>query len=263
MNNFPLLQVSHLSGGYPHHPVLHDLSFTMEKGEVVGILGPNGCGKSTLIKSICGLLSYQGSCKIQGEEVSSLSIRQRSRKISYVPQRSGIDIALTVLDVVLMGFNPNLPLRSSPTAVMKEKAHAALKQVGLADMEQQLYPNLSEGQKQLCILARTLTTGSELILLDEPESALDFSRRYQMMKMLRSWCLEEKKSVLMILHDPQLALNYCDRLVLLKDGKNADEIRPSTDSAEKMEDRLSTLFGPLSLQSCPNKQGKDQWVILE
>ena len=135
--------------------------------------------------------------------------------------------------------------------------------VGLSGKEHTNYLHLSEGQKQLCILARTLVTNSKLLLLDEPESALDFHFRYQMLELIRKWNKETQSTALVSLHDPMLALNSCDRLLLLADGHIASIISPQTDSLSSMEEKLCHIYGDISLHHCINKSGQKQIVLLK
>ena len=255
--------VNHLSAGYDKNRVLSDVSFSLESGSVMGILGANGSGKTTLLKAVCGIVPHEGSCILDGTKLEGLSARSIAKLCSYIPQRSGITIDIPVLDVVLMGFNPRLGILEHPDAQMIAAARSALKQVGLAGREDDNYLHLSEGQKQLCILARTLVAQSSLLLLDEPESALDFRYRYQMLELLREWVHGKKVSVLAALHDPSLALNYCDRLMLLSDGVCLGCISPREDSMERMEALLSRLYGPVSLQTVVNRSGRRQLVMLK
>ena len=256
-------EARNICAGYGGAPVLHDLSFAVQKGELLGILGANGSGKSTLLKSICGILPHKGECALDGLALEGLSARQIARLCSYIPQRSGISIDISVLDVVLMGFNPRLGLLEHPTGKMKDTARMALDEVGLAGKEETNYLHLSEGQKQLCILARTLVSDSKLLLLDEPESALDFRFRHQMLSLLRSWIATRERSAIVTLHDPALALNFCDKLLLLADGGVLDIIEPKSDSLDKMEQKLSMVYGSISLQRCHNRKGDAQIVMLK
>ena len=252
-----------LSAGYGRTEILHNLSFTLESGCVMGILGANGSGKTTLIKTLCGILPHAGTCLLEDTHLEPLSARQIAKRISYIPQRSGISIDISVLDVVLMGFNPQLGLLEQPTKSMIESAKNALAQVGIAELEQKNYLHLSEGQKQLCILARTIVSGSRLLLLDEPESALDFQHRYRMLNLIRSWTNTTGGSAIVTLHDPMLALNHCDQLMVLKDGKIADLLCPQLDSTEKMELALSNVYGQVSLHRNVNRSGKSVLTMLK
>ncbi len=241
-----LLEVKGLSAGYGKKRILEDISLSLAPGELVGVLGENGSGKTTLLKSLCGILPHQGECLLDGENRESLSSRQLAREISYIPQRSGISIDLSALEVVLMGFNPQLRLLEYPNAAMKRQAGQALEAVGLGGRGEENFQSLSQGQQQLCVLARTLVSQAEVLLLDEPESALDFGGRYRMLGQLQNF-LGQGRGALVTLHDPQLALNRCHRLLLLSGGKLIGEIFPGRDSLRDMETALEKLYGGLSL----------------
>ena len=254
--------VNGLGAGYEKGYIVEDITFELGAGTIMGILGANGSGKTTLLKSICGILPHKGTCVLDGTVLEGLSSRNMARFCSYIPQRSGITIDISVLDVVMMGFNPRLGLLQRPDASMYEAAEKALVQVGLEGRAEENYLHLSEGQKQLCILARTLVTRSKLLLLDEPESALDFRYRHQMLALLRSWVAEGSRSAVVTLHDPALALNFCDRLLLLADGGVLGIIEPKTDPLDKMEQMLNHVYGDISLQRCHNRRGEEQIVML-
>lgn len=209
------LEVHGISAGYGGMDVVKNVSFCAEKGEILCILGANGSGKTTLLKALCGLLPHGGGSVLAGQPLEGLGPRQMAGLCGYIPQRSGIDIDISLLEVVLMGFNPRLPLLGHPTAAMVRQGEEALRRLGLAPGAN--YRAVSEGQKQLCILARTLVGEGRLLLLDEPESALDIRHRSQMLNILRTWVGRDRCAVL-TLHDPNLALNGCDRLVLLEGG---------------------------------------------
>ena len=254
--------VKNLTAGYGKGHVIEEISFDLGSGCVMGILGANGSGKTTLLKAICGILPHEGICCLEDAELESLSVRQVARVCSYIPQRSGISIDISALDVVLMGFNPRLGLLAHPTKAMEKSAMEALCQVGLGEKTHINYMHLSEGQKQLCILARTLVAGSKLLLLDEPESALDFHHRYRMLSLLRGWAEKSRSSAIVTLHDPILALNYCDCLLLLDRGQVLGTIRPRADDLDTMQSLLRRIYGNISLQRCKNRTGRSQIVIL-
>ena len=255
--------VENLSAGYGKKRILRDVSFSLEPGAVMGILGANGSGKTTLIKAICGILPHEGACLLEDEKLESLPPRALARRLSYIPQRSGIAIDISVLDVVLMGFNPQLKLLERPTKAMVASAREVLCLVGMGEKENTNYLHLSEGQKQLCILARTIVSGSRLLLLDEPESALDFQHRYRMLEMIRSWTDRTGGGAIITLHDPALALNYCDALMVLKNGEILSVLSPKEDPPERMEQVLSQVYGQVSLQICKTRSGREVLTMLK
>ncbi len=254
---------SKICAGYDRGHVIKEISFDLEPGRLMGILGANGSGKTTLLKAICGNLPHTGSAVLNGCVLETLSARQIAKLCSYIPQRSGITIDISALDVVLMGFNPRLGLLEHPNSAMRTAAREALALAGLSGKENMNYLHLSEGQKQLCILARTLVADSKLLLLDEPESALDFRYRYRMLEILRKWIGREEKAAIVTLHDPSLALNYCDQLLLLSDGEVLGTIYPQSDPFDKMEQMLSKVYGPISLQVCSTRSGRSHVVMLK
>lgn len=258
-----LFEVRALTTGYGKKKIIENLSFEAPKHTLTAILGSNGCGKTTLLKAICGILPYEGDCVLQGRSLKHSSARQIAKLCSYIPQRSGIQIDISVLDVVLMGFNPRLHLLEHPSKKMVEEAVYYLKLVGLGNQIHQNFMTLSEGQKQLCILARALVSEGQMLLLDEPESSLDISHRAKLLAHVNHWASEKERCALIILHDPNLALNSCHQLLLLQEGRKVSMISPKTDSLEKIEQELSLIYGDVSLVSCTDKKGNSHLVMLK
>lgn len=258
-----MLEIKDLHAGYDAEEILKGVSFRLEKGSMTGILGINGCGKTTLMKAVCGIIPSKGEIRLLGKNAKKLSPREMARFSRYIPQRTGISLDISVLDVVLMGFNPQLGLLEYPGPSMRRAALEVLRTVGLWDRAESNFQTLSEGQKQLCLLARAMLLENGVLFLDEPESALDFSGRYKMMGMIRQWLSDTGSSALVTLHDPQLAINTCDCLILLQDGMLAGELHPGTDPQGQMEEQLSGIYGNLSIHKCLTRSGRPQFVLLK
>ena len=256
-------QVEGLCVGYRGRRVLEDVSFALEPGGITALLGANGSGKTTLLKAMCGILPHQGVCTVAGQVLEGLSPRRLAQICGYIPQRSGIALDISLLDVVLMGFNPSLSLLQRPSRGMRRQAVDALERVGLAYRAQESYRRLSEGEKQRVILARTLVGKGSLLLLDEPESALDVHHRYQMLHLLRQWCAQGERGGLAALHDPQLALNTCHRVLVLDRGRVAAQLCPRRDSLAEMEGALEPIYGPIQLLRCASRWGSEELVMLK
>ena len=255
-------QAEHISAGYGKKAVIHDISFSLQSGTLTALIGTNGSGKTTLMKCIVNQLVHGGKSILKGECLEEMSVRRLARKVSYIPQKSGIQISLPVLDVVMMGYNPVLKLMQRPSKEQENRAREALVTIGLGGYEQIDYLTLSEGQKQLVFLARTLIEDTSLLLLDEPDSALDLQNRYQIMKHLKAMVVERKQAGLLCLHDPVLALRFCEQLILLKDGYCIGILHPQTDPIEKTEAALQEIYGEISLAECIGKSGKRHLTVL-
>ena len=266
--NKPFFTSEHLSGKHETGFALKDISFTVGKNSLTALLGANGSGKTTVLRAICQQMRHSGTCRLHCDPASDplileqLSRRELARQISYIPQRSGISIGMAVIDVVLMGFNPMLGLLEKPSSRQRRQALEALKQVGLIQFEQTNFLCLSEGQKQLVILARTLVEDSRLLLLDEPDSALDFPNRYGMINTIAHMVKSGPRAGILSLHDPMLALEFCDQLILIKDGHCIGNLIPAVDSADTMEHALRQLYGPVTLAKCSGKDGRQRMVLL-
>ena len=257
------LCVQDLTVRYGAAAVLQGVSFSVPvPGQLIGLLGVNGSGKTTLLKAAAGLLPHTGQCLLDGVPLESLSTRRLAQTVSYIPQQSGISVSLSAREVVLMGFNPRLGVLQSPTAAMRAAADEALRTVGLADKAGQDYLTLSGGEKQLCILARTIAEDAPLLLLDEPDSALDLANRSRMTALLAQLVHTGGKTALVCLHDPALALDSCDILVVLQGGGVAAVLHPKTDPSAVLQAALAAVYGPLELLPVTDCRGRRRLALL-
>ncbi|MCQ2516403.1 MAG: ABC transporter ATP-binding protein [Saccharofermentans sp.] len=257
-----ILEVKNLSAGYGKRLILEDISFEVNDGEICGIIGLNGSGKTTLIKGITNIIPHSGNAFIDGQDASLLSSNILASLCGFIPQKSGISIDLPVLDVVLMGFNPKLKLLQNPNSYMISKARAMIKTVGLEGRENDNFQKLSEGQKQLVLLARALASDSKILLMDELESYLDFKVRYKTMNLIKNLVKTNNMGALLSMHDINLALNTCDKLILIKDKKIADTIYPKTDLVADIEHKLSSIYGEVSVHKIKTDANHEQMVML-
>ena len=236
------LCVQDLTVRYGTAAVLQGVSFSVPvSGQLIGLLGVNGSGKTTLLKAAAGLLPHTGQCLLDGVPLESLSTRRLAQ---------------------LMGFNPRLGVLQSPTAAMRAAADEALRTVGLANKAGQDYLTLSGGEKQLCILARTIAEDAPLLLLDEPDSALDLANRSRMTALLAQLVHTGGKTALVCLHDPALALDSCDILVVLQGGGVAAVLHPKTDPPAVLQAALAAVYGPLELLPVTDCRGRRRLALL-
>ena len=236
-----MLEVKALRAGYRGRQVLRGATLYVRPGELCALLGENGSGKSTLLRALCSMLPAQYErCSLEGRDLPGLRARERARRVAYIPQRCAVDGGLTAEEVVLMGANARTPLLCGNTAAQREEALGCLLRVGAQALCGRLFGTLSEGQRQLVVLARALMQRPRLFLLDEPDSALDLSRRYAVMDALRA-AMGASCSAVAVLHDAQLALSRCDRVFILKDGEIACALDMRTADAAQVGAAMALL----------------------
>lgn len=193
-------------------PFIQDISFSIENGEFIGLLGANGSGKSTILKLASGLLKAScGDINLWSQPVQSYKNKDRAKLLSYLPQILDISIPFTVRELVSMGLYPYDTL---PELTVDE----AIEMVGLEDNSGSLITNLSGGERRRVYIAMTLLQGAGLVLLDEPLANLDIKYQIELLRLLKELRRDRKISVVMALHDINIALQF-DKIVLVKDGK--------------------------------------------
>ena len=239
-----LLQVENLAASYGKRQIVSGIGFSLSAGELCALIGLNGSGKTTLLKTVAGLLKADtGRVRVAGRDTLELDERRRARLMSYIPQRPSPIWGMTALEVALMGANPYLGLFDSPKASQRQAAGQALARLGMAKDAGKDFGQLSEGQKQLVILARTLVQTAPIMLMDEPDSALDFYNRHLVLEKIREVAKTEVRAGLITLHDPNLAMAYCDRLLLLRQGRILRELRTEELTPRAAEEAFSLLYG--------------------
>ena len=207
-----------LTIGYPDHTVGRGLDVGLSTGEVLALLGPNGGGKTTLLRTLLGLLKPKaGEVRLGDKPLADYSIRERARVIAYVPQVHIGTFAFTVETVVLMGRTAHGNLFSRPNAHDRAVAHSVLERFGISALANRPYTMISGGERQLVLLARALAQEPQFIVLDEPTASLDFGNQGKVMNEIRALA-GSGHGVLFTTHDPNHALRAADRAYLLRDG---------------------------------------------
>lgn len=206
--------------GYGKHAVLKDITFCIKPGKMVGLIGPNGCGKSTVIKALSGVLpAFSGNILIDGMNIADISKRDLAKLLGVVPQITLLPSVFTALEIVLMGRNPHLGLFQYEGNKDIRIALEAMGKTATLELAERRISELSGGEIQCLMVARALAQETRAILLDEPTANLDIGRQISVLELIRKMCLDGNLTVLAVLHDLNLAAQYCDRLILLHDKK--------------------------------------------
>ena len=222
-----LLKTKGLYGGYGKEIILHDISFDVAKGEFLGIIGPNGSGKSTLLKLMSRVLSPQnGAVSFEGKDIFQMKLDQFCRKVAFVPQDTLINFSFSVWEIVLMGRIPHLGRLQLETKKDFAIAERALSLTDSTYLREKGIDQLSAGERQRTIIAKALAQEPVLVFLDEPTSHLDIGHQIQIMDLLRKLNRETSLTIVIVLHDLNLASEYCDRLILLDEGKIFEDGTP-------------------------------------
>ncbi len=211
------LSICNLCFSYPNKTILQDISFEAKSGEILAIAGANGAGKSTLFKLILGILQPQkGEILYQNLSLAKLSQQSRAQHIAYLAQDVQIALSFSALEIVMMGFAPHLGLFEQPNNQHKEYALQWLQTLKIADLAHKNVQHLSGGQRQLVFLARALAQNTPILLLDEPDSALDIANKKLIFESLMQ--LADDKIILINLHDPNTIARYAHKVAMLKNA---------------------------------------------
>jgi iron complex transport system ATP-binding protein len=212
-----MIRIEHLDFAYNGRPVFRDLSFDVSASRLTALVGPNGSGKTTLLKCIAQILSPDaGTVLVQGRMAKEMRAREMARQLAYMPQRLDTAFPMTVFDLVLTGRRPYIAWR--PAQEDLNVTWRVMETVGIAELAARYIDELSGGETQKIFLARALAQDSGILLLDEPTSNLDVYHQLEMMELLSEAAHAHGKTVLMALHDLNLAGRYADRILLIHRG---------------------------------------------
>jgi iron complex transport system ATP-binding protein len=212
------LNIAHIQFGYhKKQTVLHDMSLAAEQGELVSLVGPNGCGKTTFIKCINRILNARGgSAELDGIDLFSISRSTLAKYTAYVPQMIEWAMTGTVLDMVIMGRKPYINWRLTGEDI--DIALNILKKLGMESLANELFSDLSGGQKQKVLIARALAQDTRVYLFDEPTSFLDIKNQVEIMNLARDMVKNDGRIVIMAAHDLNMAMRYSDKVLLMYRG---------------------------------------------
>ncbi|MHB9037708.1 MAG: metal ABC transporter ATP-binding protein [Armatimonadota bacterium] len=234
-----LLVFENVSLGYGRRSVISGLNLTLSSGDFLGIVGPNGTGKTTILKAILGIL----------QPLSGQITKEPEARFGYVPQRQFIDevYPLTVLDVALMGRYPLLGIFSKPSQGDKGAVLRCLEHVGIADLADRQYRELSGGQKQRTLIARALAMEPRILILDEPTNDMDIGSEYAIMELLAQLNQDDGLTIVMVSHMLNVVANYVKTLALIDGGI---EVIGKSEEVLSSE-RLTSIYGiPVEVASC-------------
>ena len=243
-----ILSVRGVCAGYGARRVLEDVGLSVGEGEVCALLGLNGSGKSTLLRVLLGLLPVQtGETSVCGGNMRRAAPQKVARLTAYLPQRSRADDGMTALEIVLMGANAVTPLIMPYSAVQREKARMCLERMGAGEWADRRMGELSQGQRQSVLLARALMQSPKLLLLDEPDAALDLPRRWQMLRTVSALAKEERCAALCVLHDASLALSVCDSVAVLSGGRIVCRLDMARAGEDEVRAAMCALYGDVTV----------------
>ena len=242
-----MIKITGLSAGYQGTPVLQDLNLTIPAGTVTALVGPNGCGKTTLLRVMAGQLPpIGGSVTVNGKDVVGYDRKELARTVAILPQTRDIP-ALTVEALVQHGRYPHLGLSRRLTARDREMVARAMAQTDVTDLAHRELRELSGGQRQRAYIAMALAQDTDIILLDEPTTHLDLNRQFELLTLLQQ-LNAAGKTIVVVLHDLSHALRFSQNMVLLEEGRL---VQTGSPQALLESGRLEQVFG-IRIQKTPD-----------
>ncbi len=236
-----LMQLKNISFTYETSPIINDLSVAIQEQDFIGLIGPNGSGKSTLLKIMGGILEPDsGWVQFKESPIARINKKLFAQSVSWIPQDHPMVFPFKVSEIVLMGRHPYLSPLSFESSEDFEISRRAMETTMTSHFADRYFNEISGGEKQRVMIASALAQNPEMMLLDEPTAALDLKYQVQILKILKDLNTEHKKTLILAMHDLNLASKFCNRLILLDEGKI---VRDGSPEQVLEKDILEQVYG--------------------
>ncbi|RKJ50752.1 ABC transporter ATP-binding protein [bacterium 1XD42-54] len=246
--------------GYDQRMILNNINIQADRGEILAVLGPNGAGKTTLLKCMMGLLPWaKGKSLLDGTDMQRLSRKALWKRMAYVPQAKGCPMAYTAEEMVVLGRSVHLSVIAQPTKADYAKAHQAMELVNIGHLQKKLCSRMSGGELQMVLIARALAAQPDILILDEPESNLDFKNQLIILETMKRLASEEKLCCIFNTHYPDHALKIADRALLL--DKNGTSIFGRTEEIINRENMRQAFEVDVCISNLKNEEGEFLSVV--
>ncbi|KPK97852.1 MAG: hypothetical protein AMJ95_06925 [Omnitrophica WOR_2 bacterium SM23_72] len=214
-----IIEVKNMTSGYQNRPILKGIDFNIREGEFFGIIGPNGSGKSTLLKTLSrSLKPYEGSVHYRQKDINEILPQELAKDFAFVAQDTVFNFSFTVWEIVLMGRIPYIGRLRPETPYDLEMAKESMRTTDTLNLANRFIGALSSGERQMVLIAKALAQQPKVLFLDEPTSHLDIGHQVKILNLIKQLNQKHNITVIVVLHDLNLASEYCDRLLLLNEG---------------------------------------------